>query len=153
MDAGFLFEDNVVCVKCNNFNTALADGDYLPASGSFIDMAGIDHGVFLVGMGTLDTATTFTVKQDTSATVTGSVKGLASAAVQLVAADDDNKWLTIEFNANQLDRTNSFRYVTLKADGPAGSNDYACVFFLGFKSRKAPVSKAANYAYHVAVVG
>ena len=151
--AGFLFENDVVCVKCTNFLTAVADADYLPASGSFIDMAGIDHGVFLIGMGTLDTATTFTVKQDTSATVTGNVKGLTNAAAQLVAALDDDKWLTIEFNANQLDRAGGFRYVTLKADGPAAGDDYACVFFLGFKNGKTPVSKATNYAYHVAVVG
>jgi hypothetical protein len=150
---GFLFENDVKIVKCNNFNTALADADYLPASGSFIDMAGIDHGVFLIEMGTLDTATTFTVKQDTSATVTADVKGLTDAAAQLVAADDDNKILTIEFSVNELDRTNGFRYVTLKADGPAGGNDYACVIFLGFGNRKAPVSKETNYAYHVSKVG
>ena len=151
--AGFLFENDVVCIKCNSFLTAMADADYLPPSGSFIDMAGIDHGVFLIGLGTLDTTTTFTVKQDTSATVTGSITGLATAAAQAVVDADDNKWLTIEFNANQLTRASGFRYVTLKADGPAGGNDYACVFFLGFKNRKSPVSKNANYAYHVAVVG
>ena len=150
---GFLFENDVVCVKCNSFLTALTDADLLPPSGSFIDMAGIDHGVFLIGLGTLDTTTTFTVKQDVSATATSAITGLASAAAQAVVDADDNKWLTIEFNANQLTRTGGFRYVTLKADGPAGSNDYACVFFLGFKNRKSPVSKNANYAYHVAVVG
>lgn len=151
--SGFLFENDVNCIKCNSFLTALADADYLPPSGSFIDMAGIDHGVFLIGLGTLDTTTTFTVKQDVSATATSAITGLASAAAQAVVDADDNKWLTIEFNANQLTRTGGFRYVTLKADGPAGSNDYACVFFLGFKNRKSPVSKNANYAYHVAVVG
>ena len=151
MNAGFLFENDVVNIGCNSFLTALADGDYLPASGSFIDMAGIDHGVFWIKMGTLDTATTLAVYQDTSATVTASVKAVTSAS-QVVAATDDNKWLTIEFNANQLDRANGFRYVTLKASGPAGSNDYACVLFMGYKSAKAPVSKNASYAYHVAVV-
>jgi hypothetical protein len=150
---GFLFENDVVCTKCNSFLTALSDADYLPPSGSFIDMAGIDHGVFLIGLGTLDTTTTFTVKQDTSATVTGSITGLATAAAQAVVDADDNKWLTIEFDANQLNRAGGFRYVTLKADGPAGSNDYACVFFLGFKNAKTPVTKATNYAYHVSVVG
>lgn len=150
---GFLFENDVVCVKCNNFNTALSDGDYLPASGSFIDMADVDHGVFLIELGTLDSSTTFTVKQDTDSTVTGDVKGLTSAVAQVVPDTDDNKWLTLEFNANQLDRAGGFRYVTVKADGPAGGNDYACVTFLGFKNRKAPVAKAAGYAYHVSVVG
>ena len=83
--------------------------------------------------------------------MTGDVKGLTTAAAQAVVDADDNKWLTIEFNADQLDRASAFHYVTLKADGPAGSNDYACVFFLGFKNRKSPVSKETNYAYHVAV--
>jgi len=77
---------------------------------------------------------------------------VVTGASQLVAADDDNKWLTIEFNANQIDRTNGFRYVTLVSSAGAGGDDYLCVFFLGFKDRKQPVAKNASYAYHVAVV-
>lgn len=149
--AGFLFENEVYCLKCNSFNTAVSENDYLPASGSFIDMSEFDHGVFLIAVGTLDTGTTLAVYQDTSATATGSIKAVTSAS-QAVAADDDNKWLTIEFNTNQIDQDNDFRYVTLKSSGGAGSNDYLCVFFLGFKARKEPVSKETNYAYHVAVV-
>lgn len=150
-NAGFLFENAVYCVKCNSFNTAVTAADRMPASGSFIDMQGFDHGVFLIGVGTLDTATTLAVYEDTSATETASIQAISGAS-QLVAATDDDKWLTIEFNANQMDRANSFRYVTLVSSGGAGSNDYLCVFFLGFAARKEPVSKATNYAYHVSVV-
>lgn len=148
---GFLFENEVYCLKCNSFNTAVAANDRLPASGSFIDMQSFDHGVFLIGVGTLNTAATLAVYQDTSATETGSIKAVTSAS-QAVADTDDNKWLTIEFNANQLDRANSFRYVTLTASAGAGSDDYYCVFFLGFKAREKPVTKPSNYAYHVSVV-
>lgn len=149
---GFLFENEVYCVACNNFMTAMADADYAPASGSFIDMDGIDHGVFLIHLGTLDTAPTFTVKQDTSATVTVDVKALNTAVAQAMAADDDNQWLTLEFSANLLDRAEGFHYVTLLISGPAGSNDYADIFFMGFKNKKTPVTQPANYSYHVAKV-
>jgi len=149
--SGFLFENEVVSIGCNNFNTAVSAADRMPASASFIDLAGIDHAVFLVKVGTLNTATTLQVYQDTSATETASIK-VVTGASQLVAADDDNKWLTIEFNANQIDRTNGFRYVTLVSSAGAGGDDYLCVFFLGFKDRKQPVAKNASYAYHVAVV-
>jgi hypothetical protein len=148
--AGFKFENEVFCQKCNNFMTAVAADARLPASGSFIDMAPFDHAVFLIGVGTEDTAATFQVKQDTSATETGSIKNVTGAA-QLVADDDDNKWLTIEFDASQLDKANGFRYVTIVPSAGTGSNDYYCVFFLGFEARKEPVTQPANYAYHVSI--
>ena len=151
LSAGFLFENEVYCVKCNDFNTAVTAADRMPASGSFIDMQPFDHGVFLIGVGTLDTATTLAVYEDTSATETASIQAISGAS-QAVAATDDNKWLTIEFNANQMSRDDSFRYVTLVTSGGAGANDYLCVFFLGFRARKMPVSKETNYAYHVSVV-
>ena len=149
--SGFLFENEIVPIGCNNFNTAVSAADRMPASASFIDLAGIDHAVFLVKVGTLNTATTLQVYQDTSATETASIK-VVTGASQAVLATDDDKWLTIEFNANQIDRANGFRYVTLVSSGGAGGDDYLCVFFLGFKDRKQPVTKNASYAYHVAVV-
>lgn len=148
---GFLFENEVYCVKCNDFGTAVAAADRLPASGSFVDMSAFDHGVFLIAIGGEDTATTFQVYQDTSATETADIKVITGAA-QAVLDTDDNKWLTIEFNANQLDRSNGFRYVTLVSSAGAGANDYYCVFFLGFKNKKQPVTQPTNYKYHVSVV-
>jgi hypothetical protein len=146
-----LFEKEVYCLKCNNFNTAVAANVRIPASTAFIDMKGFDHAVFLVGIGTENDAVTFTVYQDTSATETGSIKAITGAA-QLIANDDDNKWFTIEFSAEQLDRAGGFRYVTLSPDAGGAGDDYYCVFFLGFKPRSIPVTQPANYAYHVAVV-
>lgn len=151
MGPGFLFEDEVYCVKCNDFNTVVAANDRLPVTGSFIDMAPFSHGVFLIGIGTEDTATTFQVYQDTSATETADIKVVTSAS-QLVPDNADNKWMTIEFNANQMDQDNDFRYVTLVSSAGAGNNDYYCVFFLGFGAKKMPVSQETNYAYSVSVV-
>jgi hypothetical protein len=146
------FENNVYCLKCNSFNTGLVDAERLPASGSFIDMEGISHGVFLIGVGTLNSATTVSVYQDTSATETASIKALTSAS-QIIGATDDNKWLTIEFSAEDLDLANDFRYVTIVVANAAGGDDYACIFFLGFKNRESPVTQETNYAYHVNVIG
>jgi hypothetical protein len=91
------------------------------------------------------------VYQDTSATETASIKVVTGAA-QLVGAGDGDEWLTIEFNASAVDADNGFRYITVVPTGPAGGDDYACMFLLGFKARELPVSKPANYSYHVSVV-
>lgn len=146
-----LFENNVYCAKCNNFLTALSAADRLPASGSFIDMLGIDHGVFLIGMGTFTTSATWQVYQDTAATETAA-KVVTGASQAVVNSTDNNKWLTIEFDANQLDRGGGFRYVTLVPSAGTGGDDYAVVYFLGFRKSKRPVTQPANYAYHVAVM-
>lgn len=145
-----LFENNVYCAKCNNFGTAVAANDRLPASGSFIDMSGIDHAVFLIGIGAQD-GSVFQVYQDTSATETADIKVITGATATLVTGDD-NKWATIEFDANQLDRANDFRYVTIVPATGAGGDDYYCVFFLGFRKSKRPVTQPSNYAHHVSVM-
>lgn len=147
----FLFENDVVLIKCNNMGTAVAANDRLPASGSFIDMAGIDHAVFIINIGGEDTASNFQVYQDTSATETADIK-VVTGAVVTIADTDDNKWATVEFNGNQIDRAGGFRYVTLVASAGAGGNDYYCIDFLGFHVKEAPVTKSANYLYHVSVV-
>lgn len=144
------FENNVVCVKCNNFMTAASASDRMPASGSFIDMQGIDHGVFLVNIGTLDTAADFQVYQDTSATETSAIKVITGATAN-AGATDDNEWITVEFDVEQMDRANDFRYVTIVPSAGTGGNDYYCVDFLGFSSSKRPVTQNASYEEHVAV--
>src|SRR5512139_3616994 len=105
---GFTFENEVYVNKCNNIGTALVDTTRFPASASFIDMAPYEKGVFLVAMGATDTAMTWRVYQDTSATETADIKAVTSAS-QLVADTDDNKWLTIEFAASALDQDSDFR--------------------------------------------
>ncbi len=151
MDGGFLFENDVYVQKCNNFGTAVAAADRLPASGSFIDMDQYDHGVFLIGIGAIDTATTLAVYEDTAATETADIQAISGVS-QALAGDEDNKFLTIEFNVNQMDRTDGYRYVTLVSSGGAGSNDYLSVWFLGFKARKRPVTKHSDHVYHVSDV-
>jgi hypothetical protein len=111
-------------------------------------MDGIDHGVFLIHLGTLDSTVTFTVKQDTSATSTD-LKAMNTAISQAVADANDNDWITLEFSANLLDRDGGFHYVTVVASGTGGSNDYADIIFLGFQNKKTPVSKETDYVYHV----
>lgn len=150
MNAGFQFENEVYCLKANSFNTAIVAASRYPASASFIDMQGINHGVFLIGAGTLDTAANWQVYQDTSATETSDIKVLTGAVVAELDTDD-NKWFTVEFDAEALDRANGFRYVTIVPSAGTGSNDYACVFFLGFGNKKTPVTQPTNYAYHVSV--
>ena len=150
MGAGFQFENEVYCLKCNNFNTAIVASTRYPASVSFIDMQGINHGVFLIAAGTLTTAANWQVYQDTSATETSDIKVITSA----VAAEldtDDNTWFTVEFDAEDLDRANGFRYVTIVPSAGTGSDDYACIFFLGFNNKKTPVTQSSSYFYHVSV--
>jgi hypothetical protein len=142
------FDKNVYCLKCNNFLTAVADADYLPASASFIDMSELEQVVFLIGVGTLDSATTFQVKQDTAATATGSIK-VVTGLSQVVGANDDNHWLTITVRATDLDRANNFRFVTLLATGGAAADDFFCVFALGFGASQVPVTQPGDYAYAV----
>lgn len=143
------FHENVRVVKCNNFGTAVGDGDYLPASGSFIDMSGYDSIVFLIAIGALDTATTFTVYQDTSATATAGIKTLTTSKAQTIGATDDNNYATIEVRADEMDRAGGYRYLTLKATGSAGGNDYFSVVALQFGANKLPVTQPTSYLYKV----
>lgn len=150
MNNKWRFENNVYCVKCNNFNTAVSANDRIPASASFIDMQGLEHGVFIVQCGTLTTGANFQVYQDTSATETASIK-VITGAVAAVGGSDSNEWITVEFDVEQLDRANSFRYVTIVPSAGTGGDDYFCVLFLGFGPSKAPVTQPAAYEEHVSV--
>ncbi len=57
----------------NNFNTAIVDGKF-PVSGSFISAEPFPWWIFLIRVGTLNSAITVQVQQDTGATQTGSIK-------------------------------------------------------------------------------
>lgn len=126
-----------------NPETAIADATYYPASGSFIDVSGYSRFGFLIHPGALDSALTFQVRQDTSATVTGAVKALTGALAS-VAATDDNKYFFVEVNTNQLDGAGGFRFVTLYATGAAAGDDFAALFFFAWASRLGPVTQPAN---------
>lgn len=147
----FNLDDAVYINPCNNFNTAIADGVF-PASGSFIDVSEFTHFAFLVKVGTLDSALTLQVHQDTSATQTASVKDVTGATL-VVAANDDDELKSIEVEAARLDVANNFRYVTLDVTGAAGSNDYLDILFLGWDARREPVVQPAAYSEAVVVAG
>ncbi len=146
------FAENTYVEKCNNFMTAIVDTTRYPASTLFIDVSKYTRFAFLIQLGTLDSTINFRVYQDTSATETGSIKAVTGAVVQVVDAND-NKWASIEVEAAKLDIANNFRYVTLVADGGAGSNDYACITFIGIEPDIAPVTQPDNYLTPVVVAG
>lgn len=143
------FDDAVYALKCNNFMTAIADGEF-PASASYIDVGAFERFVFLIAAGTLDSALTCQVQQ--AATVSGTAKDV-TGAVAIVGAGDDNEWVTIEVQTNQLDLNNGYNFVTLDVSGAAGSNDYLCIFFLGMYPSEQPVTQNAGYSQAVVVAG
>ena len=135
--------DEMYVQKVNNFNTALADGKF-PASGSFIEAGKFDYLGFLIELGTLDSAITFTLQaadaaDGTPADVTGKD--------QAILTTDDDKWLFIGARASELGVLTP--WVTLDVDGSAGSNDYACITFLGWGARHQPVVQLANFVYNI----
>ena len=141
--------ENVYVQKANNFNTAIADGDF-PASGSYIDVSDFTHFAFLILVGTLDSALVCKVQQATAADgATSDVSG----ATLTVAADDDNEWKSIEVEAAKLNIANDYHFVTLDVAGAAGSNDYLCIVFQGWNARHAPVTQPAGYTEAVEVLG
>ena len=135
--------------KCNNFNTAIADGDF-PASGSYIDVSDFTHFAFLILVGTLDSALVCKVQQATA--VDGTPADITGATLT-VAADDDNEWKSIEVESAKLNLASDYRYVTLDVAGAAGSNDYLCIVFLGWNARHLPVTQPAGYTEAVEVLG
>ena len=147
----FNFDDAVYVNKANNFNTAIVDGRF-PASTAFIDVSNFTHFAFLVFAGTLNSALTCAVYQDTSATVTASVKAVTGASV-IIGATDDDKWRSVEVEAARLDIANNFRYVTLDVSGAGGGDDYLCIVFVGWDARREPVTQPANYLEAVVVAG
>ncbi len=145
------FYENTYKLKANAFNTAMVDGNF-PASAAYIDVSNFTHFAFLIDAGTLDSALTCQVRQDTSATETASIKDV-TGAVAVVGTTDDNDSFVIEVEAAKLDIANGFRYVTLAVSGAAGGNDYLCINFLGWNARHMVVTQPAEFATHALVAG
>lgn len=145
------FSEELYLAPANNFNTAISDGNF-PASASYIDVAQFEKFVFQIRAGTLDSALTCQVKQDTSPTETAGIKNITGATVT-VGATDDNKLFTIEVEVRKLDINNGFRYVTLAVSGAAGGNDYLSINFIGINPDVIPVTQPATYASAVIVAG
>ena len=145
------FSEELYLAPANNFNTAIVDGNF-PASVSYIDVAQFEKFAFLIRAGTLDSALTCQVKQDTGATETANIKNITGATVT-VGVLDDNKLFTIEVEVRKLDINNGFRYVTLAVSGAAGGNDYLSINFIGINPDVVPVTQPATYASAVIVAG
>lgn len=127
----------------NDFNTAIADGKF-PVSGSFVAANPHLWWVFLVKIGTLDSALTLQVYQDTGVTQTASVKVITGATV-VIAADDDNELAIIEFCVKDaMDVGNDFSHFSLDISGAAGSNDYLDILLLGCHAKSMPVTHPAT---------
>lgn len=142
------FVDGHYILTCNAPGTALnADPQYFPPSGSFIDMFDYSRGVFLVKVGTLDSALVGEIFQDTSAASTA-LKALGTAldTDMTIADNDDQEVYVWEFTQEMMDLNNDFRYVTLKVTGAAGGNDYLDVIFIGVKKGKIPVTQPTGAA-------
>ena len=132
-----------------NVETAVAAQLY-PTSANFIDVSNYERFGFLIAAGALNSALTFQVQQATAAN--GTPKDV-TGAVTTVAATDDNKWHLIEVQTSALDANNDYRFVTLKATGAAGGDDYAAITFIGFNADSRPVTQGSDKAAIVIVNG
>jgi len=126
-----------------NSEDAITASNY-PVSTAYIDVSSYSHCAFLVGLGLLDSALTFQVYQDTSATETASIKILTGASEVTTATDDDEVFL-IEFATEALDSGNNFHYVTLTVTGAAGANDYGSIWFFGWNAKTLPVTQPSTF--------
>jgi hypothetical protein len=136
------FINNHYVLKANNFNTAIVDGNF-PASTAYIDVSEFERFVFLVHAGTLNSALTLQVEQDTSATETASIK-VVTGATDIVGTSDDDDVFMIEVETARLDIANGFRYVTLDVAGAGGGDDYLDIIFIGVNPRREPVTQPAT---------
>lgn len=146
-----LISEALYLLGCNAFSTAIADGNF-PASTAYIDVSNYEEFAFVVKAGSLNSALTCQVKQDTSATETAAVKNVTGAAATIGTTDDDDLFVIPVETAN-LDIANGFRYVTLAISGASGSDDYASVIFVGYNARHQPVTQPATTNLTTAVAG
>jgi hypothetical protein len=130
---------------------AIAVAKY-PASTGFQSVVGYESVVVEIMAHDLTSAITLQVQQDTSATQTAGIKNLTGAVVT-VPADGDDKIYTIEFQVNELDINNGYKYITIDASGAAGSDDYLTIQIILRNPTKMPVTQDASVAQMVNVVG
>jgi len=136
------FVKNTLLQPINNFNTAIADGKF-PVSGSFVEASPYPWWVFLIRVGTLNSALTAKVQQDTGATQTASIKDVPGATLT-IAADDDNELQYIEFQVQSAFDLTGFTHFTLDIAGAAGADDYLDIILLGCHGKSRPITQGAN---------
>ncbi len=136
------FIKNNLVTLVNNFGTAIVDGKF-PVSGSFVAAQPYPWWTFLIRVGTLNSALTVQLQQDTSATQTASIKNVTSA-VRTIAADDDNELHYIEFEVKAALDLTGFTHFTLDITGAGGADDFLDIILLGHHAKSAPVTQAAT---------
>lgn len=138
-------------IQLLNTEDAVVDGNY-PASTNYIDVSGFEKFGFLIGLGAVDSAMAFQVKQDTAATETASIKNVTGATFTFgtSGATGDDHWACIEVETRKLDISNDFHFVTLAESGATG-NDYACIWFYGVPAVK-PCTQSSTKATSGSVI-
>lgn len=134
--------------QVKNPEAALAAQSY-PTSGNYIDVRGLHKFAFLIGIGAIDSATTFQVQQSKGAS--GSPKDI-TGAVKVAGTGTDGKWSLIEVEVDHLDTNNDYTHVSLAVSGPSG-NDYGSIYFIGVGSGKYPVTQGSDHDADVVVAG
>jgi len=121
---------------------------------SYVDAGLYERFVILIGAGDMGTSGTIDaqVVQATAAAGTGSKNITGAAITQLVTATDDDSFVTIEVQSDQLDLANGFNHVSVTITiGGAACNVVA--YFLGLNPRSVPVTQPATYLEAVQVAG
>ncbi len=137
------FAKNNYFTSLNNFNTAIVDGKF-PVSGSFIPAQPYLWFLFIVRAGTLDSALTVQLQQDTGVTQTASIKAITGAVVTVGAGDDDELFYIEIKVRDALDIGNDFSHLTLDITGAAGGNDYLDILYVGRQAKTMPVTQPAT---------
>jgi hypothetical protein len=130
--------------KCNVFTAQLVNGTYYPASASFIDCSPFVRCGFLITTeACADASVIMRPYQDTSATVTGSVKVINAtyATMTLVATNLH----FIEWGTRVMDIQSGFKYATLYLVSGAAGVDYASILFFGWGAKDLPVTQTATF--------
>lgn len=137
------FAKNNLLATLNNFNTGLVDGKF-PVSGSFIPAQPYTWFLFLLRAGTLDSALTVQLQQDTGVTQTASIKNITGAVVTIGAGDDDELFYIEIQVMGALDIGNDFSHLTLDVSGAGGANDYLDMIYFGLHAKTMPVTQPAT---------
>lgn len=119
---------------------------------SYIDVKDFERFVFLISAGALGASATVDaqVVQATDSSGTGS-KNITGAAITQLTDTDDDKFVTIEVQSDQLDIANDFDHVSLTLT-VANTADLE-VIFMGLNARHVPVTQPSGYDEAVQVAG
>ena len=126
--------------------------DDAAVSSGYVDM-GACHRLFAVVMvGATDITTDAKLEQAQDDADTG-LKDITGTEITQVAANGDNRFITIEVESDKLDTANGFQFVRLTitaGDGTAGSQ---VAGFVMAPARHAPVTQIAAFAESIVLAG